>query len=460
MAVPNITTIKSLQTAVEKFGYHIKESKSTNLTVLLATKNDRIPALEDLAKRLGGVYNTENKSGSSIGRVEIKKYYILAKNASGGSGGGAEITALTECMQCYYCSYVFNIAKKNITKTLTKAQLEKAGKYVDADRSLEKILKNGPEDWITTDVYLKTANKVFDEYGSKMSTPVYFHRGSKFMTNIYKAKAACHKIDKASEETQAPGSFSNDKWNPGDIWASTFKPNETPLKESVSNWKTLNDKVYQLALSGELLGISLKKIGKTAKATSKEFNLPKGKSAKSPVYKYKSWSFGQTGEFFDSKDLYVTCDAGTMQFRTFGGEKSWQGEIKGGAAAGGKIGGGNVDFYMSQVLNKDIYQGKGNESSLLTALGQDKNKVAENAYMIYEKVNSKGNPKKPIMTKSDFMKQWKASPKEYTNSKYICLLFIYNFLTANTAKRNELITKIFRYAQSDVDQSSYYIKIS
>lgn len=460
MAVPKITTIKSLQTALENIGYAIKDSKSTNITILLAGKNDRIPALQDVAKQLKGTYDPSGK-GSSIGRVDIGKYYVLAKNASGGSGGGAEITALTECMQCYYCSYVFNIQKGKIKKSLTKAQLEKAGKYVDADRSLEKILKNGPEDWITTDVYLKTANKVYDEYGSKMKSPVYFHRGSKFMNNIYKAKAECHKIDKASENTQAPGSFSNDKWNPGDIWASTLSKTATPLMESVANWKTLNDKVFQLAGSGELLGISLKKIGKSATATSKEFNKPKDeKSAKKPLYKYQSWSFGQTGEFFDSKDLYLVADVGSIQFRTFGGDTSWQGEIKGGAAAGGKIGGGNVNFYVNQVLKKDIYQGKGDEKSLLAALTNDKHGTAENAWMLYSKVNSKGSPKKPKMSEEDFMTQWKASPKEYTNSKYICLLFIYAFLTGSTEKKNELITKIFRYAQSDVDQSSYYIKIS
>ena len=47
--------------------------------------------------------------------------------------------------------------------------------------------------------------------------------GSKFMDNIYKAKATCQKIDKESGDPQAPGTFSNDKWNPGDIWMTSLQ---------------------------------------------------------------------------------------------------------------------------------------------------------------------------------------------------------------------------------------------
>ena len=48
--------------------------------------------------------------------------------------------------------------------------------------------------------------------------------------------------------------------------------------------------------------------------------------------------------FFSSQDIYIETNSGEIQFRTFGGSTSWQGEIKGTAAAAGKIGGGNVNF--------------------------------------------------------------------------------------------------------------------
>ena len=208
-----------------------------------------------------------------------------------GSGGGADDTKYTESLQCFYCAYVFNIAKKKIAHA-SPADLEKAKRFADTTETLESCLKNGPALWLETDVYIKTANRLFDEYGRKMISPVYFHRGSNFMNRVYGAKSACHKIDKATESPQAPGSFSNDKWNPGDIWASTFPTTGDPLKESVSNWGELNNKVEQLAKEGKLLGISLKKV-ESPRANYQQYNAT---GALVGEYKFGTWSYGKTGD--------------------------------------------------------------------------------------------------------------------------------------------------------------------
>ena len=44
----------------------------------------------------------------------------------------------------------------------------------------------------------------------------------------------------------APGSFSNDKWNPGDIWLSTLGVLEKPLADT-KTWAEINQKVLKLA---------------------------------------------------------------------------------------------------------------------------------------------------------------------------------------------------------------------
>ena len=80
-------------------------------------------------------------------------------------------------------------------------------------------------------------------------------------------------LDK-TEDKLAPGSFNNDKWNPGDIWLSTFGKTEEPLKPC----RIFNDlKKCVLDFSGEgnlpttsLLGASLKK--PAAKAKIVEYN--------------------------------------------------------------------------------------------------------------------------------------------------------------------------------------------
>jgi hypothetical protein len=380
-----------------------------------------------------------------------------------GSGGGADDTRYTESLQCYFCSYVFNVAKKKITHA-SPAELEKGTRYVVASETLNNCLDKGPKLWLSTDVYIKTANRLFDEYGRKMLSPVYFHRGSTFMDNIYAAKSKCHKIDKATGSPQAPGSFSHDKWNPGDIWASTFSVLETPLADYTSNWGELNERVYDLAKNGKLLGISLKKIEASAlRANYQQFNAPT--LAPPASYTFGSWSYGKTGDFFKSQDIYIRIGAKEVQFRTTGGTTQWQGEIKGFSAAGGKIGGGNVHFYCKEVFGKGIYGDYDTEAQYLEWFKRNEsNGVSQQRmYDLYKKYNSRSTPSLPLIDQAEFMKNLAAIPKlkeyNFKNSKMICLEFLDVIMSGTTAQRDQLATKMFRYAESATDQSSYFIKL-
>ena len=301
-------------------------------------------------------YKNNSKKTVEARRAQVFKDKDFG--GGGGSGGGSADTDRTESLQCFYNAYVFNI-KKSTCASESPAQLKSASEFAHTSHGLQDCLNKGPADWIETDVYIKTANKLWEKYGRRMTKngKVHFHRGSPFMKGLYDAKAECHKIDKASDNPQAPGSFSHDKWNPGDIWATTFGSLETPLSESTSSWGDLQAEVMRLAKAGKLLGISLKKLGKGSPATAKEFNTPK-QIANRDTFTYGSFKFGKTGDFFSSQDIYIDTNGGEIQFRTFGGDTSWQGEIKGGSAAGGKIGGGNVDFYCKQVFGNDIYNGR------------------------------------------------------------------------------------------------------
>ena len=380
-----------------------------------------------------------------------------------GSGGGADDAKYTESLQCYYCSYVFNVAKKIITHA-SPDELEKGKRYVNASETLKNCIDKGPKMWETTDVYIKTANRLYEEYGTKMTPPVYFHRGSIFMNNLYAAKTKCHKNDKATGSSQAPGSFSHDKWNPGDIWASTLPTNDSPLADYTSNWGELNERVYNLAKSGKLLGISLKKIEANAlRANYQQFNAPT--LAPPASYTFGSWSYGKTGDFFKSQDIYIRIGTKEVQFRTTGGTTQWQGEIKGLAAAGGKIGGGNVDFYCKEVFGKGIYGEYGNEAGYLAAFkrGESNGDSQKRMYELYKKYNSQSSPSLPLMDQAEFMKNLAAIPKlkeyNFKNSKMICLEFLDVIMSGTTAQRDQLATKMFRYAESATDQSSYFIKL-
>ena len=376
-----------------------------------------------------------------------------------GSGGGADDTKYTESLQCYYCSYVFNIAKKTI-KSVTPKELEKAVRYVNATESLQSCLTNGPGWWLENDVYIKTANKLYERY--RMTSPVYFHRGSNFMNAVYAAKTKCHKIDKASGDPQAPGSFSHDKWNPGDIWASTFLPSETPLSNFTSSWGELNERVLDLANQKKLLGISLKKV-ESPVASFQEYNSPNIPPPKG--YTFGSWSYGKTGDFFKSQDIYVKIAGKDVQFRTFGGTTSWQGEIKGVSAAGGRIGGGNVHFYCKEVYGKGIFGDYDDEATYLAWFKRNESTGVsqQRMYDLYKKYNAKSTPSLPLLDQAEFMQKLSELPKlkeyNFKNSKMICLEFLDLLLSGTQAQRDEMATKMFRYAESNTDQSSYFVKL-
>jgi hypothetical protein len=382
-------------------------------------------------------------------------------SGKGGSGGGAEATALTESMQCFVCSLAINVVKAKLKPSdITESKLKKAAKFCYTDRTLEKCLKDGPADWMDSNVYLKTANVFYNDYKSKFSGAVYFHRGSKFMNTIYAMKTKVHKDDRSSESPQAPGSFGHDKWNPGDIWASTFLPTENPLEKYTDSWSSLNERVAKLggAHGGRvsLLGISLKK-ALDPKIT--KYKDPHS-TTKSDV-KYKGFIFGKNGDFFSSNDMYIHSSAGEMQCRTFSGTTSWQGEIKAKLAAGGKIGGGNIDFYTRHVFDKSVFADAGSEAPLLSRAKKNDQGFLRTFYNLYKKTNKKQMP--GVATKTlnydDFVVMVKSQTQNFINSKFICLILAEILVDAGTAKNNKFVNKLWSYAGSNTDQSSFYIKI-
>ena len=374
---------------------------------------------------------------------------------SAGSGGGERATKIQESFQCYICSYVFNTKRGKIEVIPDDKELASSScaNYVHADASLKECLSEITDTWIEEKTYVRTANKLYEEYGSKFTGKVHFHRGSSFMQNLYEAKKKVHRLDRKSKNPQAPGSFNNDKWNPGDIWMSTMNSSSKPLNDCTS-WGELKYKVLELADAGKLLGISLKKLEKNVPARIKEFN-----RVKLPNTSWIQWTWGQQNKFFSSKDMYLTVNGVDIQFRNFGNTNQWQGEVKSTGAAGGKIGGGNVSFYLFENDMKKLFGNQTEEAfySRLKSSGELDN-------FIYEGWKNH-KPTKPgyteDFTEEEFMEQLSLKPVGFKSSKAFCIAFLNSaYGSGNDAKRNNLATALYNYASSATDQSSYFIKIS
>ena len=472
--------------------------------------------------------NTKNKS-ELLSLADLEKTTELG--SSKGSGGGAEATAITESMQCFFTSYLFNghednfDLSKDYEKTLKTFYKSVANSnYVHAYNKASRYKFNAlwnkspkDEEWLQT--YMATANMIKNK-STNFSGNVYFHRGSPFMDSIYEKKKTCEKHNKdLIKSGEAPSllaesltSFSNDKWNPGDIWMSTNRPTDEPftwsppemkkdMKVHVCDWVNLQKSVYESAHTGETLGISLKKTGKTAKFS--EFNTPREKQE----IKYRGFKFGN-GDFFNSADVYIEFSGGgSMQYRPTDGNKSWQGEIKGTKASGGKAGGGATNYYT------ELYFGKSIDANTKLTSGTWKEKKGEikdidkkkmhELYLIHNKnqtvkkrtsvkIKLEASPNPLEKLSKDFVRtldnkfhyytcnkddvslvdfkilgdnyttRGKNASKNFYFGKYMALVFIDAVEASSTSpgNRNGFATDVIRYAQSNIDNvSTYFWKI-
>ena len=410
----------------------------------------------------------KNRTGTqkTVPRTKIFKDKDLG--GGGGSRGGAEVTALAESMQCYYNAYYFQKglqAKPPTDKELTSAGVKSK---CFTTESVENCLKSALiTKWFEDEVFIKIAKTLTKRYKSSFGTTTTFHRGSSFMDAVYKAKKVTHKNDKDSatvdSPTQAPGSFGDDKWNPGDIWMTTLPISSKPLDHSVCSWGEINAEVEKLAFKGKLLGISLKKVnGQNAKW--KEYNRKKDINSKTNQ-EYLGFSFGQRGEFFNSIDCYTYGTHSKTQFRATQTDKSWQGELSSTSAAGGKIGGGNVDFYLRDVFGKGLWTT--GETEIRHKANNVDTAFIEEYWTLYQRFvlgasvakQNKEHPNNP-KTKEDFTSKFEQSSLSFKFSKYLCLKMLEVMYDGDAAQRKKLINLFYYYAASNTDQSSYFIKIS
>ena len=280
------------------------------------------------------------------------------------AGLGAVGTRYAESAVCIALAYKVNNKGKDIP--LDKAIFESKDLDIKVDlgkhdtktelTAIYNFLKTDLDkkgNWY--DTTLVTAQKLYNAnsgFGGKLlKSSKYaeynFHRDSAFMNSIYEL----FKENSKSIKRTLGLTIGGDKWNPGDIWISTQK--EFPVGKDLPSIKNMNDRLLKRWKDADIMGISLKKLGKDP--TFSVYNLPDQKhwfpfikieSPKSPL---------------GSKDMYITAGKGTdtisIQIRTFGRDSNIQCEIKGASAAGGKAGFGITKTLLRKFIldNNIIY---------------------------------------------------------------------------------------------------------
>lgn len=431
--------------------YRLKK-QTASMMVFVVEDKDRFAAkekVENAAKENRLEFKDGVKSSDSIDikttdiTYEGMTYRFFFKPASGGSGAGAEVTALGECFQAYACAA--RQAKGSNLETaeevfdiMTSALINNT---TDCDRTLEQCRSGLDPDWLNSGVVIANTFAKRLGVGSKYK----FLRGGSIVSNIEKTYNELKK--------KAGIKFNINKWNPADIWAvkQTFRP--------TFDFDTLdeyNKYILNHFNSNDMIGISLKKLSRGAtRATEEIFN---GGNVRQEA-KFSSFRITpQRKDFFDkslSKDAYIEYKVGSktisMQLRTFSaGMSGWQGEIKGSTAAGGKIGGGNLQDAL--VLAGIVPSSFIDQTAFKPKSKIDNKQTIKDMVKFYEYLTGK-------KTNSDEMADHlKNFDNNWLYSKYLSMQFIY--MMKINKKENAVCSMIDSIAASSTPVSSVFLKYS
>jgi hypothetical protein len=351
------------------------------------------------------------------------------------SGAGAEITALNESLQAYACA-----TRQFLGKDLVDVSqiTDKTTKDADCDKPLSACLKGLNENYFHS--VIVTANAIFNDVPGAKTKGFTFHRGGSLVNKIYKT---------FSQWRKESGLTQDDKWNPADIWMvkKGFTFND--------KWPSLQDYnryIYDEFAKSNLVGISLKLV-------PKGFPTPKIYNDGKPVTaSFNGYKLGLN--MIDSKDIYIKLKSenkeGEIQLRNFSSRpvpSSWQGEIKGKTAAGGKIGGGNV---IQAAIDSGIPK---NKLTIPSSFTPYINKPTENTFKefatMFKDLSGSKEKLDNLITQA---KIGHRKDKTWWMSKYLGLAFCY---AMKTNKKEDAVTKwLFGYGSSATKNSSIFIKYS
>ena len=365
-------------------------------------------------------------SGKQLKLNQFKK--TAEFGAGSGAGGGSVDTRIMESAHCYGCAIAYYLKKGNVVEDdLIKENFEKVTKYVDVDASIDEIesfLERKPLWYSST---AKSVNKIYNLFPNK---GYRFHRGSEQVERIYNA----WKVGKTEKELK----LMDDKWNPADIWLMT---NKAENHDYSGNLEVLNGQISQFYEDGDLIGVSLKMIGKKSDAEAKTFNDPNIPTGN--VYEYESYK-----STLKSSTLDILYTGGSITCRNFSVETGWSTEIKGKAAQGGKCGHTGVNDVL-----------KINGLPLLPTQKTTLNAFKTNDKIFYDKLYYLVDRFIENISEKDFAELYKEKPLAWKTSNYMNLEFLLR-LEDNKNKANEILNDVMRYASSSTKISSQFIKIS
>ena len=283
------------------------------------------------------------------------------------------------------------------------------------------------ESWRNTTI--STANLLAENFKSDFK----FYRGVGIVPKINNAAKAALKNANISADIN--------KWNPADIWMATDAINEITFPTELEK---LNKLISRLFRDKVLVGVSLKKCEEschaeifnagTSKATNKFEQIdPKDKN------------------LFSTKDIYLRYSDGRIQFRNFADISSWQGEIKGKQASGGKIG----HDATSYILKNLGQPGLSSQKEILASCKAEDKSFINKFFKLYNSTSLSSK-----MKSTEFEQAFNDAPLGNRTSNYFNVELISQLDKLNDKQKDAFINEVVGYAKSSSSFSSTFVKVS
>ena len=335
-----------------------------------------------------------------------------------GSGGGAANTRATESAQCVYLQAIWD----NPQTKFSPDELRQAYAKTHTDASIEEILL-GDDAWISSSINsARTLHKVLKK------KQYSFHRGSSWVDAL---------DNKFKELNRQEKQFSNlNKWNPADIWMVAKGAENKYDIEGAKTLQYLNNELLKAYAARDIIGVSLKKVGKKPRITQVNYKKP----FSSP--KFTKVSYGKK-DFFKSKDGYIYGSGGLqIQFRTF---PTFQCEIIGKDAKHGKLSHGPIDsaLYATTRSMTD------NRRNLESMIKKNREEFLKKFYGFYNSAVDR-----PV-DYDTFVKNLEDKTTEWLVSKY----YVTSIFVMVRGREQQFLEYLYRGAKSQSKLSSVHLKV-
>jgi hypothetical protein len=386
----------------------------------------------DQFEKDGKSFTMISNQGEKVSLTKIKKSKVFGGGGSG-AGGGTIQTAIAESAQCLWIMALLHEGLHDINY-FTDDILKQYSKHIDVGKTkIDQMLQ-------IDDSWKKSSYDIakFLIQNGFVNKNMKLHRDSKIMNAIYKKKNEAFKNNGFRP-------MSNDKWNPGDIWAVS---NDFNLSEiDTSNIQSLRTSILKHYTERRLIGISLKKVEKTLKYKELNLEIPPDVD----LHKLKEIQMSsKKGSFWSAKGATVVYDTGTIDIRdnsSFGTIKT---EIRGKTARGGGAGWGPMQDAALKTFRTKLPSTQ-EIAKKAKAIEKGSKKDID---LFYELMISSG----VNMDKKEVIKTLAQKPAPWIHAK-LGVMHITSLINQGGRKANDFITKIINYAGSTTEESSVYLKI-